>query len=90
MKVLRNYTTSSIQASREKDPDPISDRLGNFCVGSRSRGGSFVEATGPEKHEVEVFAHELAVYMDHNKLDKNFKDLVLVAPKHSMGYLIKI
>jgi protein required for attachment to host cells len=42
--------------------------------------GGFVEVTGPKKHEVEVFAHESAVYMDHNKLDKNFKGLVLVAP----------
>src|SRR3990167_3851993 len=71
------------EASRKKVSELITDKMGEF--GS----GTFVENTNPKLHEAEQFAHEIIHYLDMSRKDKDFRDLIIIAPPTFMGLLHK-
>lgn len=68
-------------ASQEKDTELMTDNLGRF---DRS---VFIEQTDPKWHEAEVFAHELLHYLEANRTNKSYRDIILVSPPGFMGLI---
>lgn len=69
--------------SRKKGSELTSDKMGEF--GS----GTFVEAMSPKLHEALQFAHELLHHLEIGRKEKNYRDLIIVAPPAFMGILHK-
>lgn len=82
-KNLKLIGTYYHEESRKKSAELISDKMGEF--GS----GTFVEATPPKTHEAEHFAHELVNHLEAGRINKNYRDLIVVAPPAFMGLLHK-
>ncbi len=68
--------------SRKKVNELVTDKEGRF-------GGRHFEGSSPKEHEAEVFAIELAKYMDGGRKEQHFRDLIVVAPPAFMGLLHK-
>lgn len=80
LELVGNYTHDQ---SRKKVSELVSDKLGEF--GS----GTLAKAALPKTHEAEQFAHELLRYIETGRIEKSFKDLIIVAPATFMGLLHK-
>lgn len=80
LELIGEYTHN---ASRKKESDLVADKLGE--LGSGSLGA----ATPFKTQEAEQFAHELLHHLESGLKQKNYRDLILVAPPAFMGLLHK-
>lgn len=75
-------------ASREKDMELVSGKLGTFPNVSRG-SSSFVEPTDPKVFEEERFAHQLAEELNAGRTHNQYHKLILVAAPQFYGMLNK-
>lgn len=73
-------------ASREKDRDLTSDRLGEY-VSKPGGHGNFSEASDPHQYEAKVFAHQLFQKLEHGRVSNQYQHLILAASPHFLGLL---
>jgi len=70
-------------ASRKKDVEIASDKLGHY------KDGSFVEPTDPKKYEAESFAREVIGTLEAARVANKFDELILVVPPQFRGMMNK-
>lgn len=70
-------------ASRKKDVDIASDKLGHY------KEGSFVEPTDPKKYEAESFGREIVSTLEAARVANEFDELILVVPAQFRGMMNK-
>lgn len=75
--------------SRKKTGELTSDKPGR-AFDSIGRGRHAEERGDAHVHEQQVFAHELAVFLDKARSDKRFENLIIVAGPHFLGELRQI
>lgn len=75
--------------SRLHDSEIVSDKMGHYEARNHAARGSFSEPTDPKQHEMDVFAREIAHYLEGAKVDKTFQELILVAAPGFYGLLNK-
>lgn len=75
-------------ASRKKRQELISDRPGHYQTKNPARG-AYSEHTDPKEVEADKFAKELASLLEKNRIEKQYKHLILVLAPHFYGLLRK-
>lgn len=73
--------------SRFHDRDLTTDLPGRIKGESGMGVHAFEQPTDPKKHEEQVFAHEVANYLDKGLRDGKFEQLLLVAEPSFLGLL---
>ena len=71
------------QDSRKKSGELTSDKMGTFS------SGTVAEASSPKFNAAKQFAHELLTHLEQGRIEKNFRDLIIIAPPNFMGLLHK-
>lgn len=74
--------------SRQKGSDLVSDRPGH-SEGKGGGNGAFVPSNNPKQIEAERFAHELAGWLDNERRQNTYKQVMLVADPGFLGLLNK-
>jgi protein required for attachment to host cells len=74
------------QEGRLHDRDITSDLAGKI-KGEGGGGHAFEQPTDPKKHEAEVFAHQVANYLEAAHNEHKFDQLLLVAEPSFLGLL---
>ncbi len=74
--------------SRQKGSDLVSDRPGHN-EGKGGGQGAFVPANNPKQVEAERFARELAEWLDSERKQNSYTQLMLVADPRFLGLLNK-
>lgn len=75
------------EASRKKDTDLVSDGPGHYQSGNAH--GSYGEKHEAKEIEVDSFAAELAHVLKTAWELHEYKNLIIVAPAHFYGYILK-
>ena len=83
---LKLISTHNHPTSRLKRQDLTSDKAGNF---SSSKSSTYDSETDPKDHEMSLFARELSQVLEQGRQQKQFEDLILVAPPQFLGMLLK-
>jgi protein required for attachment to host cells len=73
--------------SRLHDRDLTTDLPGRIKGESGMGAHAFEQPTDPKKHEEQVFAHELAKFLEKGLNDGNFEQLLLVAEPSFLGLI---
>lgn len=80
--LLNLISNFSHEESRLKAAELTADKKGEF--GPNTYGDN-----NPKEVEAEIFAHELADYVNQGRLTSEFRDLIIIAPPTFMGLLRK-
>ncbi len=72
--------------ARLHDRELTSDLPGRI-KGSGHIGHAFEQATDPKQHEIDLFAHRLAHYLEDAQNNQQFNQLLIIAEPSLLGYL---
>lgn len=67
--------------------DELSDRQGGIAGGHGEGDHSFEAPTDLKHHEAEVFAKQIAVKLEHGRVNHDYSKLILIAPPAFLGAL---
>ena len=75
--------------SKDMDSEISSDKFGNnrHAGNNSSSGGSFIDENSPKEHEKQVFAKQVAEFLNSKKIDGQYNDLIIAVPSKFMGIL---
>lgn len=71
-----------------KNIDLTSDKPGHYKTRDPSRG-SYSPRHQAKENEIDKFSREIALELNKERKDKDYEKIILIAPPHMMGLLLK-
>lgn len=72
--------------NKEKNKDLVSDKPGHYDTRSHA-GGSYSQHTDPKEVKIDQFVLEIDKYLDEERKNQKYDELVIIAPPKMMGHL---